>query len=171
MRSRLITVFGCLAVALACMTPSSLSAQARRSTAKPSTGPRTPDGHPDLQGTFNVATITPLERPAEYANRLVMTDDEAAAIERYEELRNQKDRAPTRPDREVPPVGGDRSATNSFLESLFRAGGGSVGGYNLAWINPGDRVAIVDGQKRTSLIIDPVDGRVPPMKEIGRAHV
>jgi hypothetical protein len=127
-----------------------------------------PDGHPDLQGTFNVATITPVERPAEYGNRLVMTSEEVAATERYEELRNQKDRAPIQPNREAPPVGGDRSATKSYLEALFRAGGGTVGGYNLAWINPGDHVVVVDGQRRTSLIVDPVDGRVPPMKAEAR---
>jgi hypothetical protein len=169
MRSRRIHVRGRLAamIAVAFLASAWLAAQAPPAR-KPSGIARTPDGHPDLQGMFNVATITPLERPAEYGNRLVMTDQEAAAIERYEQLRNENDSAPSHPDREVPPVGGDRSPTKSYLEGLFRAGGGTVGGYNLAWINPGDRVAIVDGQKRTSLIVDPVDGRVPPMKADAR---
>jgi hypothetical protein len=117
---------------------------------------------------YNVATITPVERPAELGNRLVLTDEEAAAIEQYEKYRNEKDLEPSRPDREAPPVGGDRSPTKSFLEGLFRAGGGVVGGYNLVWINPGDRVVMVDGQKRTSLIVDPPDGRVPAMKPEAR---
>jgi hypothetical protein len=169
MRSHLVV--GCLAAAVivgSSLASSSLSAQAPRSPQKTSSMPRTPDGRPDFQGTYNVATITPLERPAEYGNRLMMTDQEAAAIERYEQQRNDKDRAPVAADTEAPPVGGDRSPTKSYLESLFRAGGGAVGGYNLVWINPGDHVAVVDGQKRTSLIVDPVDGRVPPIKPEAR---
>jgi hypothetical protein len=127
-----------------------------------------PDGRPDLQGTFNVATITPIDRPAEFGNRLVLTDAEAAAMEQYEVQRNEKDRAPSAADRTAPPVGGDRSPTKSYLEGLFRGGGGVVGGYNLIWINPGDRVLTVDGQKRTSIIVDPIDGHVPPMKPEAR---
>ena len=126
------------------------------------------DGRPDLQGTFNVATITPVDRPAEFGNRLVLTDVEAASMEQYEVQRNEKDRAPSAADRTAPPVGGDRSPTKSYLEGLFRGGGGVVGGYNLIWINPGDRVLTVDGQKRTSIIVDPVDGRVPAMKAEAR---
>ena len=62
------------------------------------------------------------------------------------------------------PVGGDRSPTNSYLEGLFRLGGGTVGGYNLFWLSPGDRPVTIDGRSRTSLVVDPVNGRVPPMK-------
>jgi hypothetical protein len=54
------------------------------------TPPRTPDGHPDLQGFFNVATITPVERPAIYGSRLILTNEEAAALERGEAERDQK---------------------------------------------------------------------------------
>ena len=89
-------------------------------------------------------------------------------MEQYEVQRNQKDLEPSRADRTAPPVGGDRTPTKSYLEGLFRAGGGVVGGYNLIWINPGDQVVMVDGQKRTSLIVDPVDGRVPAMKPEAR---
>lgn len=128
-----------------------------------STLPRTADGHPNLTGVYNVATITPLERPAEYGGRLVLTDEEAAAMVQYEEQRNQQDLEPVDPDRGAPPVGGDTGPTNSYLESLFRAGGGAVGGYDLIWINPGDRPVRLDNQWRTSIIVDPADGRVPPM--------
>jgi hypothetical protein len=145
-----------------------LSAQAPTRTAKPGGIPRLPDGRPDLQGIFNVATITPVDRPAEFGNRLVLTDAEAAAMEQYEVQRNEKDRAPSAADRTAPPVGGDQTPTKSYLEGLFRGGGGTVGGYNLVWINSGDRVLTVDGQKRTSIIVDPIDGRVPPMKPEAR---
>ena len=65
-------------------------------------------------------------------------------------------------------MGGDRTPTKSYLEGLFRGGGGTVGGYNLIWINSGDRVLTVDGQMRTSIIVDPVDGHVPAMKPEAR---
>jgi hypothetical protein len=151
------------AVVLA-LAGASLTAQ----TPKPAAGPRTADGRPDFTGIYNVATITPVERPDGLGNRLVMTDEEAKTIEQYERYRNEKDLEPISGDRSAPPVGGDRTPTKSYLEGLFRAGGGVVGGYNLIWINPGDRVVEVDGQKRTSLIVDPPNGRVPQMKPEAR---
>ena len=66
----------------------------------------------------------------------MLTDAEAAAMEQYEVERNEKDRAPSAAERPAPPVGGDRTPTKSYLEGLFRAGGGTVGGYNLVWLNP-----------------------------------
>jgi hypothetical protein len=123
--------------------------------------PRTADGHPDLQGIYDVATITPLERPAALGTRLVLTDEEVAAMEAYEQQRIDKAAEPSSGDRGVPPVGGDRSPTKSYLEGLFRAGGGVVGGYNNFWIAAGTRNVKVDGQYRSSLIVDPPDGRVP----------
>jgi hypothetical protein len=151
------------AAALACAAAASLSAQ----TAQPGIA-RTADGRPDLQGVFNVATMTPVERPAEYGNRLVLTKEEVAALEGHERDRQARGAEPTQGNREAPQVGGDRSPTNSYLEGLFRAGGGTVGGYNLFWIAPGEQLARVDGQPRSSLIVDPTDGRVPPMKAAAR---
>ena len=126
--------------------------------------PRTPDGHPDLTGVYDVATMTPVDRPTEYGDRLILTDEEVAAMVQYEEQRNERDLEPLDPDRSAPSVGGDRSPTNSYLEGLFRLGGGTVGGYNLFWLSPGDRPVVIDGRSRTSLIVDPANGRVPPMK-------
>ena len=170
MRNRLFSLLGHLAIAASAagLASGPLAAQAPAAARKGYTAPRTQDGRPDLTGFYNVATITPIERPAEYGNRLVMTDAEAATIEKYEVQRNQKDLEPSDPNRKAPPVGGDRTPTKSYLEGLFRAGGGVVGGYNLVWINPGDQVVMVDGQKRTSLIVDPVDGKVPAMTAAAR---
>ena len=92
-------------------------------------------------------------------------------MEQYEQQRNQKDLEPVDPNRGAPPVGGNTTPTNSFLESLFRAGGGAVGGYNLVWINSGDGAVTIDGQKRTSLIVDPADGQVPPMTAAARERM
>lgn len=133
--------------------------------------PRTADGHPDLTGLYDVATMTPVERPAEYGDRLLLTNEEVAAMVRYEEQRNARDRAPLAPDRSAPPVGGDTSPTNSYLEGLFRLGGGAVGGYNLFWLSPGERPVTIDGRARTSLIVDPADGQVPPMTPEARQRM
>jgi len=139
-------------------------AAAPRTAAKPYVAPRTPDGRPDLQGMYDVATITPLDRPAALGTRLILTDEEVAALEGYELQRVEQGAEPSNPDRQAPPVGGDRTPTKSYLEGLFRAGGGVVGGYNNFWIAAGSRNITVDGQKRSSLVVDPPDGRVPRMK-------
>ena len=166
MPNRLLTFAGALAVATAASLSSGpLAAQstAAGGAAKKWTPPRTADGHPDLQGTYNVATITPLERPAGVSS-LTLTHEQAAALENYESQRNQKNAQPSRADREAPPVGGDRSVPKTFIETLERAGGGAVGGYNTFWLAGGTQVITVDGQKRSSLIVDPPEGRVPRMK-------
>ena len=166
MDKRVVRLSGSLAVAaaaawLACAT---VTAQAP----KPYSPPRTPDGHPDLQGTYDAATMTPIERPAQYGDRLVLTKDEAYAIEHYEEVRMEKGSAPSDANRAAPDVGGDRSKTQSYLEQVFRAGGGVVGGYNTFWISPGQELATIHGEKRTSIIIDPPNGQMPPIKAEAR---
>jgi hypothetical protein len=113
--------------------------------------PRTPWGHPDLQGLWNAATMTPLERPASAGGRLTMTDAEALAAERAAKDRIQRLAQPSDGNRQAPPVGGDGST----------GAAGNVGGYNNFWIDAGDSFNRVDGQLRTSLIVDPPDGRVP----------
>ena len=110
MRVRLLAGFGSLAVAIAAVSLGTelLTAQAARPAAKTAAAARMPDGHPDLQGTYDVATITPLERPAEVKGRLVLTDQEATAMELYEQQRQVKNDAPLDPNRSAPPVGGSR---------------------------------------------------------------
>jgi hypothetical protein len=148
-----------------------VAAQGATAARRPSAIPRMSDGRPDLQGTFDVATITPLERPVELGNRLTLTAAEAAALEQYEEQRNEKSAEPSSADRTAPPVGGETSTPKSYLEILFRAGGGAVGGYNNFWLAGGTQVVTVDGQKRTSIIVDPPDGRIPAMKAEARQRV
>jgi hypothetical protein len=65
---------GCLAAA----SPEPVVAQRTAAAATP----RTPDGRPDLQGVWSFATLTPLERPRELADKAVLTAEEAAAFER-----------------------------------------------------------------------------------------
>jgi len=165
MSHRILAFVGSVALAAAAgsLTPQGMSAQAPKPGAPQSAVPRTADGHPDFTGMYDVSTMTPLQRPPEFGNRLTLTAEEANALEQYEETRYQKDRAPIQGEKPPPPVGGDKSTPRSFLETLFRAGGGAVGGYNLVWLNPGSRVITINGQKRTSIVVDPPDGKIPAM--------
>ena len=135
--------------------------------ARTSTIRRTADGHPDLTGTYDVATMTPVERPAGVKS-LTLTKEEAAALETYEAERQKKNDAPLAADRKAPPVGGETTSGKSYLEFLERAGGGVVGGYNNFWLAGGTQLISVDGQKRSSLVMDPPDGKVPAMKAEAR---
>jgi hypothetical protein len=163
MRDRLLAVAASLAVATAMIAVT--VPMAAQGPAKGYTAPRTPDGHPDLQGVYNVATITPVERPAQYAGRLVLTKEEAEALERGEAQRDEKLLEPSNPNRAAPPVGGAKPNPNAtYLERLFEGGGGSVGGYNTFWLAPGSQVITMNGEKRSSIVIDPADGRIPRMK-------
>jgi hypothetical protein len=100
---------------------------------------RTPDGQPDLQGIWTNATITPLERPAMFATKLTVTDAEASKFEHQNNDTLYVDR---------------RGATAEADRDHA---------YNSLFFDRGTEMARVDGVKRTSLIIDPPDGRVPPL--------
>ncbi len=115
--------------------------------------PRTPSGHPDLSGTYDIATLTPLQRPAKYGDKLTLTDEEAAEIARTEAEYIAKRNAATDPEREAPPEGGDGST----------GAAGNVGGYNAFWIDRGSGAFKIDGTWRTSIITDPKNGRRPEM--------
>ena len=131
--------------------------------------PRMPDGHPDLQGTYDLATMTPLERlPGDPA---FLTKEKAVALQRAEAQRRAKDDEPSPADRPPPPVGGDTSAPKSFFEALEKAGGGAVGGYNRFWLNQGSAYTEVGGEIRTSIVVDPPDGRLPPYNEAARKRI
>jgi hypothetical protein len=113
--------------------------------------PRTPDGHPDLQGIWTNATITPLERPAALAGKATLTDAEAKVLEAKS--------------------AGELAEADGKSEGplLTATGSAGTGGYNALFIDRGSEFARVDGVKRTSLIIDPPDGKVPRMSpEAGR---
>jgi hypothetical protein len=113
---------------------------------QPYSAPRTAWGHPDLQGNWNAATLTPLERPDNAQGKLSLTKEEAAAVERTERARVEARARPSDPNRAAP------------------VAGGAVGGYNNFWIDRGTSAFVVDGQHRTSIIVDPADGKIPPMK-------
>jgi hypothetical protein len=166
MRQRIVAAVGFLALlATAASAQQKVIPQPIRTAPKPM--PRTPDGHPDLQGMYDVATMTPVERP-EGVKSLVLTKEEAGALEAYEQQRQVKNDAPIDADRKAPPVGGENTTPKSYLEVLEKFGGGAVGGYNNFWLAGGMQMISVDGQKRSSLVIDPPDGKVPSMKPDAR---
>src|SRR5205814_2456472 len=169
MRNRMLALIGSLAVAAAALWLGTqpMAAQARTDGPKTLTVPRTAAGHPDFQGFYDVATMTPVERSPGVSS-LVLTREEAAALEKYEQERQVKNDAPLSGDRGAPPVGGETTTGKSYLEFLERAGGGVVGGYNNFWLAGGTQLIVVDGQKRSSLVLDPPDGHVPPMKPEAR---
>jgi hypothetical protein len=119
---------------------------------KTGTIPRTPDGSPDLQGTWTNVTITPVERPDAFKS-LVLTEAQVAQLEKGVTDRIDRLAQPSDPKRDAPPKGGDGST----------GAAGNVGGYNNFWIDSGTRVARVNGEPRSSLIVDPPDGKIPAL--------
>jgi len=100
------------------------------------TPPRTSDGQPDLQGYWATATLTPLERPAEFAGKEFLTEQEAAEYEHR--LLNE--------------LNSDRRDGSADVD-LRR-------NYNEFWR---DRGTTLVASRRTSLVVDPRDGKIPPL--------
>ena len=129
--------------------------------------PRMADGKPDLSGFYNIATLTPLQRPAKYGENLFLTAEEARAIEEEEQALLAKANEKSDPNRAAPsdtgaaPVGFD----DSQRENL---GAGNVGGYNAFWIDRGSSAVSIDGAYRTSIISEPANGRMPPITAAAR---
>jgi hypothetical protein len=140
--------------------------------ARPAGMARTADGRPDLQGNWSNATITPLERLG--ANLpLVLTEEVAKEEERKIRAALEFREQDSDPNRAAPPVGGEArkspNAEPSYLERVWQGGAGAVGGYNSFWIDPGEHVLRVDGQPRSSILIDPPNGRAPGVTDAAKA--
>ena len=124
--------------------------------------PRTASGKPDLSGTYNVATLTPLQRPKELADKATITAEEAKEIAEYWAANLAKDAEKSDPDREAPPEGG----VEIYVPEFSGAAGG-VGGYNAFYVDIGESNFKLDGKYRTSILTQPENGRLPQMSEQG----
>ena len=107
--------------------------------------PRTAYGHPDLQGIYTYRTLTPLNRPVELADKEVLTPEEAREWQAYENRRQNRD---------------------LIIDSVGGAGyPPGVISYNEFWYERGSETV---ADRRTSLVYDPPNGRVPALNEIGQ---
>ncbi len=159
MRTRLLALTAVVFSALVSAPAQSAKAQTKTGPSKAYNPPRMPDGHPDLQGVYDVATLTPVDRRS--GTKLVITKEEAAKLENSAAGRREKEDAPLDPNRTAPPKGGDGSPGPY----------GNVGGYNYGWLDPGSKVNIVNGEYRSSIIVDPADGRTPPLTPEGQKRM
>lgn len=133
---------------------------------------RTPSGRPDLTGSYDVATLTPFERPRELGTTAYLTPEEAQAIADRESNLQQKGAAQTGGDREAPPEGGAKVVGLEETETGGNEfGAGNVGAYNLFWMDRGADVFRIDGKIPTSILLDPPDGRMPPVTASARAKL
>lgn len=125
------------------------------STRKPAAAawrpPRAADGHADLQGIWNYSTITPLERPNDLAGKEFLSAEEAAAIAKREaDNRSRPNPADLDEARRNPGFGADLEAPLAYE-------------FRIWW----DRGTVVK-TRRTSLVIDPPSGRIPPLTAEGQ---
>lgn len=142
MRDRILLFMGALAVAAALvrLAPVGVAAQAPKPAANPAAAAKiappatTPWGEPDLQGIWTYESQVPLQRPAKYAGREFFTDQEIAELDKQRAAQQSRD---------------------------YRAGRGSeadvAGAYNAVFLT------LKHTGRRTSLIVDPPDGRIPPV--------
>ena len=114
----------------------------RRTVAQPEPRPipRTPDGRPDFQGVWNFATLTPLERSNEFADKSSVSDSEAAEFIR-------------------------RQLAEADADNRPRAD------YNEFWFERPTSMTRLNGRNLTSRIIEPRDGRIPPLTRAAQDRV
>ena len=137
MRHQCVSTVIAVAVVV-CLAPLPAVGQAPSRGPDVATPPRLPDGRPDLQGIWDFRTITPLERPSNLADQEFLTAEEAAEFEEQQAAQRNADRR-----------------DGGAAQDVERA-------YNDFWWDYGSNVV---GDRRTSLVVDPPDGRIPSRTE------
>lgn len=123
--------------------------------------PRNAWGQPDLSGDWSNATITPFERDAKFGERLALNEEEARALEGANAQLVAEGNKPTDPKLKV-------------TDLPYECGRGFRGvdcGYNSFWVDPGTRLIRFAGQPRASVIVEPRNGRLPPMTAEAQARL
>ena len=128
------------------------SACAGVAAAGPEDFPRTVSGKPDFSGSYDIASLTPYTRDPKHGDNLYLDPSEAAAREEGQARYAEADLQPKDPDRGPPPKGAD------------------VGAYQFYWLDPGTTMFKIDGRYRTSIVVDPPNGRLPGLSEAGKAR-
>jgi hypothetical protein len=134
------------AVSIAALSAIAVEGQSRY------TPPRTPDGRPDLQGNWTNNSVTPLQRPKAWAGKTTLNDAELAELKRLVA--------------EVTEEGGDAQFGDSIVENALagirnpESTDSGTGNYNHFWL-----VERTVDDRRTSLLVDPPDGRLPPLTQ------
>jgi hypothetical protein len=163
-RSRLVRILRCGGLAAAIAVSAMPASAADWSKPKVADGykvPRTADGHPDFQGNWTNASLTSLERPAKFGDRSVMTVEEAAEIEGTAAKHVEENAKPTDPTLGIQDLPKDCGYGFS----------GTNCGYNNFWVDRGSQVTRVNGEPRTSFIVSPANGRLPPMLPAARQQL
>jgi hypothetical protein len=139
----------------------SFVAQAQAPASKTSAPPhssaiaRTPDGHPDFQGVWANNTVTPLQRPKQWEHQKTLTDAEVANLQKFAARITEND--------------GDAQFGDGFILAVLNqiekpnSYDPGTGNYNQFWVVERDW-----HDRRTSLIVDPPDGKMPPMTADGQ---
>jgi hypothetical protein len=111
---------------------------------------RMPDGHPDFHGVWANNTVTPLERPEQWKGKTRLTDEEVAELQAFAQQITEND--------------GDAQFGDGFILAILNriakpiSYDPSTGNYNQFWVVERDW-----HDRRTSLVVDPPDGHLPPM--------
>ena len=145
--SRQYLVAVSIVVAVLALTPALAAGQATTADS-----PRTEWGDPALHGIWDFRSITPLQRPEQHADREFLTEEEAAGLEQ------------ATVDRELELLLRPAQRTRAGA-SVDRGENGALGAYNDFWL---DRGTTTVSDRRTSLIVDPPNGRMPPLTEQGQ---
>jgi len=137
----------CVLVAIACMTLAAVGFQGDRQSSSAYKTPKTSFGHPDLEGVWSNNSATPLQRPAAWADKQFLTDAEVEQIQKTARQLEQDGDA----------LFGDELIADTLQgKTAPQSHDTETGNYNGFWL------PARDFERRTSLIIDPPNGRIPP---------
>ena len=128
--------------------------------------PRRPDGRPDLSGTYDVSTLTPLVRPPQFGDKASLTEEEARAYAAHWSGNVAKDFEPSDPNRQAPAGGGV-----AFAIPEFEGASGGTGVYNTFYLELGESTFQLDGRYPTSIVFEPASGQMPPLTQDGQGRL